>query len=1257
MLILLSMLALSTWPARASEAAPSGHAIAMLLPYGPGAPGVDLLVSEVREHLVSQGFNSADIYFEYLDLERNNEPGFRQNLKRLLMDKFARQRVDVIITVLQPSLEYLLREAPELAPRATIITVLARLRSDASPGEHPMYVMSTVFNYRSTIEQALALFPSTRHIEIVAGASDQQELADVHSALRPFEGTHSVADTSKLSIDAAEAQLRQLPPQSVVLGLSMRRDTTGRNFHRLEALGRLAKASNAPFFVFYDQGIGERRFIGGHVFSIRAEARRIAQLAFDLATGRNPPPNGIAPWQPVQVSVYDWTELARWGADPGKLPRSTQFVKRPEPIWVQFRRQVGATIAVVLMLLALIAALLLVLQRKTAIERALKTNEERSRALVNGAPEAIVVVDGSGQQGILEHNSKAEQLFGRTGDELHGARLYEMYAVEEGDMETLRAESHNHVVRALAGEALVFERTIRHKDGRDIPCEVWVNRLHAGGKPLLRVSYIDISKRKAAEAEIERHRSRLEELVAERTEALAHALERAEVASRTKSIFVSNVSHEIRTPMNAIIGMSNLALEQPLEPRARNYIDKVLGAAENLLGIINNILDFSRVEAGKLVLEMIPFRLDDIMDNLATMVGIRAESKGIELLFRVAHDIPKGLVGDSLRLGQILINLGNNAVKFTESGRIVVDVVPLARTDCGIELQFSVTDSGVGMSAEQCERLFQAFSQADSSTTRKYGGSGLGLAICKELAELMGGRIWVESVQGFGSAFHFVGKFGVQAEAVEPLADAHLLMRGERILIVDDNPVALDIMAAMARSLGMDVVLAADGGDALARLAQQAVNLVLIDWKLPHMDGMEVLGRMQRLPDAPPALLMTAHGREDAIAFARDRGIRLAGVLTKPVTLSRLVNAIAAALGKVVAVHTERRPDDARQQAAASLAGAHLLLVEDNEMNQELAQDLLARAGIMVTVANHGVEALALLASDGPFDGVLMDCQMPMMDGYEAARAIRAQPQWAALPIVAMTANAMSDDRARVLEAGMNDHIAKPLNVRQMFVTMARWITPAHPTAALVPGAGSLAGAAAEFGCLPGLDVANGLAAVGESPTMYRNMLRRFRQEQAGFGASFAQACLAGDKGTARRIAHTLRGTAGMIGALGVQAAATALESACRSAAPDAQIDEWRSRVCVELATVLAGLAPLDLEAASAPAPPALDAAQLRAGLRRLHALLEESDAASRKLADHLASGARGTAAEVPLRAIAAAAEEFDFDLALQTLQGMSTTV
>ncbi|MEF7613899.1 response regulator [Aquincola sp. MAHUQ-54] len=549
----------------------------------------------------------------------------------------------------------------------------------------------------------------------------------------------------------------------------------------------------------------------------------------------------------------------------------------------------------------------------------------------------------------------------------------------------------------------------------------------------------------------------LERQVAARTRELRAEVEErrraeqtAEAANRAKSAFVANMSHEVRTPMNAILGMSRLALQAGLNPQQHNYVLKVERSAQSLLGIINDILDFSKIEAGKLDMEQVPFHLGDVMDGLANLVGLQAEEKGLELLFTMPPGLPKALVGDPLRLGQVLLNLGNNAVKFTEHGEVVVRIEEVAREEAQVTLGFSVQDSGVGMDAQQQQRVFQAFEQADSSTSRRYGGTGLGLAISRRLVEMMGGAIAVDSVPGRGSTFRFSAQFGLQPPAASAPAPEVPQPQGTRLLVVDDNARAREVLAEMAGALGLEAGTAADGWDALREmtLAAQAGRpypLVLVDWHMPGMDGVECAAKLAALPGATPAavVMTTAFGREALLRQLQAQGVEAAGVLVKPATPSTLFEACMQALGH--AVHTESR-QALREESLAGhqtrLRGARILLVEDNAINQELALDLLGRVGVQATVAADGRQAIALLEQH-EFDGVLMDCQMPVMDGYETTRYLRSQPRWRDVPIIAMTANAMAGDRELALAAGMNDHIAKPIDIGAMFDTVARWVRPA----------------------------------------------------------------------------------------------------------------------------------------------------------------------------------------------------------------------
>ncbi|MBI3149129.1 MAG: response regulator [Betaproteobacteria bacterium] len=757
---------------------------------------------------------------------------------------------------------------------------------------------------------------------------------------------------------------------------------------------------------------------------------------------------------------------------------------------------------------------------QAALQQALLENE----AILDNAQAGIAVIEN---RHVVRCNRRMEEIFGYPPGGLSGRSVRAFYFSAQ------EFEAAGKEIYRILGECGVYsgEIAMRSMDSRSLWCHVSARALEPAS-PLGKSIWIfdDVTERKAAE------------------KALAEAKARAEAAAEAKSMFLANMSHEIRTPMNAIIGLSHLAQKTELTARQRDYVKKIHNAGTALLGIINDILDFSKIEAGQIDLECIDFCLDDVLDNVAVVVGQRAQDKGLELLFDLPPDVPRFLRGDPLRLSQVLTNLVSNAVKFTEAGTITVAFELCDSVAPKVKLRFEVRDTGIGMSEAQMSRLFQPFSQADGSTTRKYGGTGLGLSICKRLVELMGGEIGVASVPGKGSAFFFSAWFEPGNGDVgkkRRVLPAHL--GGMRALVVDDNAAARDVLLRALESFGLRVDAVASGEEALAAVVVAAslkdpYRVAFIDWRMSGLDGIETVQSVRndpRLSALPAFVLVSAFSREDVRIRAEQSGIDL--FLVKPVSPSALEDTLVTLFPPA---EGEIAGDVARglQPTPPELSRLRVLLAEDNEINQQIAVELLESAGASVDVVGNGREAVDKLVQGGVYDIVLMDLQMPVMGGHEATRLIRADPRFADLPIVAMTAHAMADERQRCFDSGMNDHLAKPIDPDELFRTLARY-GACRGAEAAVPVA---APEADPLFAVPGLDAAAGLRRTGGKMDFYRKLLRQFLHSQRLVVHDIHVALAAANFQLAARLAHTLKGVAGNIGAMPLSQAAAEVDDAIR---------------------------------------------------------------------------------------------------------------
>ena len=772
------------------------------------------------------------------------------------------------------------------------------------------------------------------------------------------------------------------------------------------------------------------------------------------------------------------------------------------------------------------------IQQRKRVEEALRESEERYRSLV-AELQIGVLLQGPASEIILS-NSKALELLGLTEDQLLGKSSFDPdWNVVHADGTPFPGPTHPVPMAIATGQPVhavvmgVYRSVTQDRNWLQVDATPQLNA--DGSVRQVVCTFMDITARMRAEAELAQQHENLEQLVATRTTELVIARQASDDANRVKSEFLATMSHEFRTPLNAVMGLSHLLGDSPLSLRQRDYTDKIQSSARALHALIDDLLDFSAIDSGQLHLESAPFPLEAILRTTAAVMGTGMAGKPIEVLFLVAPDVPDEMVGDALRLQQILLHLTSNAVKFTDAGSIVVSVRCLSKDDTQVTLQFSVHDTGIGIPASQLGSIFEVFNQARVSSNRLYGGAGLGLSISARLAQLMGGNITVDSTVALGSEFRLEVPLALAPHATRvPTPVSHPALR---LLIIDDNRMARDALTQTCTDLGW-LVTAVDGGaaglEALRQSAHQGrdYDVMLLDWHMPDMDGLEMLRHANSAPDiglAPVVLMVGAFELERAVTASDDLHIEV--IVSKPTTPTTLQKALKRAYaGESGTLSTESRPADQR------LRGMRLLVAEDNALNREVISDILTQSGAEVELVNNGLAAVnalrttsALRAPHALFDAVLMDIQMPVMDGYTATRIIREELGLVDLPIIAVTAFARQQDREKSRTAGMVGHIVKPLNVEDLLDLVARGRRgaprPAAPAAALSPHANTL----------PGLDVSAALESFGGDTARYKELLRKF-MAQHGRDTENAQACFnANDTQGAANLLHGLSGIAKLL--------------------------------------------------------------------------------------------------------------------------------
>ncbi len=772
---------------------------------------------------------------------------------------------------------------------------------------------------------------------------------------------------------------------------------------------------------------------------------------------------------------------------------------------------------------------------KEQAEAALKEVQEKSRTskVFMDASDPIIIEDLNGN--IVDLNYETENAYKFKREDLIGKPIKTLVPPE------FHSQAEELLERCKRGEKVRNIEGVRWDcDKNNIPVLLTLSQLKDESGKTVAIATIakDITSQKKVEAELEEERQNLERKVRERTEELSIAQHNAEAATIAKSQFLATMSHEIRTPMNAIIGLSNLALKTKLNPKQFDYLVKIDRSAQLLLGIINDILDFSKIEAGKLDIEQINFDLDQVLGTVSNLISQRAMEKGLEFAIYIDKKVPLFLIGDPLRIGQIITNFCSNAVKFTEKGEVVISVDVVRRVKDKVILKFGVRDTGIGLSVDQQKKMFKSFSQADQSTTRKYGGTGLGLAISKKLAELMKGEVWLDSELGLGSTFYFTAELGVQKDHENKEYTPAIDLRGMKVLICDDNATAREILTEALETFSFNVTAVESGEAAIGLLVKHKKDpykLVLMDWKMPKMNGIEAsrIIKQDKKIKTPMIIMVSAFGREEIVEQAEKIGVN--AFLNKPVTYSMLFDTIMDVFGKEARTKRHKFETGSKyQNNLEKIRGANILLTEDNEINQQVATELLEDVGFNVDIANNGQESINIIKAQGAtckYQLVLMDLQMPVLDGFEATKVIRTLKGSKELPIIAMTADAMMGIKEKCLSIGMQDFVTKPIDPDELFGALVKWVKPGNKPFAKHKSAIKEKDADIDIPDIPGLSITDALKRMNNKKQLYLNVLEKFYNNNQNIVFEVKTAIDKEDYDTARRLIHTLKSVSGSVGA------------------------------------------------------------------------------------------------------------------------------